>query len=164
MADRTPTQQWDYLEVGTLVPAQKDQLYGPCALCRCQALLDNRGALFTGPENCQVVCDQCGEREAPEALALVRRLRTCVEFTVTVGGARPHLDVEATACPVCRRDHDGAFRRGWHIVDATHGRSVCPACVATLDPALRSLTEALEAHGRHNDMFEQDNLSTYLTH
>ena len=61
MAHKGPIQAWDYLAISTIVPSLKgERISAPCALCREDAWIDPKGALYTAPRNCSVVCDACG--------------------------------------------------------------------------------------------------------
>ncbi len=157
MAHKGPIRTWDYLAVGTIIPAAGGaRIPASCALCGREAWIDPSGALYTAPNDAAVVCDACGDREAPEAMALVRQLRSCRPFTATVGGASLENDVWAFMCPVCYREQepDERIEGGcWHIVDNEHGRQVCSDCLTRVDPALVKLIEALEQLERRNQAF-----------
>jgi hypothetical protein len=122
-----------------------------CARCREQMTVSGAGELFT--EDCDPVCDACGEKDAPEAMKIARALRARAddEFTISVGGARIDEDELAWNCAVCQCDiaDDDEIFKGWHVVDQQHGRPVCRSCVSVVDDSLRELAmsaNALEAH------------------
>src|SRR5262245_56906702 len=118
MNDRTAIQDWDYLSVSNIVPLPPDvsPVVAPCGLCGTATRFDGRGALFTGPRTCEILCDACGDREAPALMALVRRLRAGAIYTVTATGARIDEDALAWSCPVCHQERPDA-PKGWHVVD-----------------------------------------------
>ena len=81
-------------------------------------------------------------------------------MTATVAGASLETDAWASMCPLCHleREADEGIDEGcWHIVDAQHGRAVCSACLARLDPALARLIQALEQLEQRNRLFESMN-------
>lgn len=157
MAHKGPIRSWDYLAVGNIVPAPGGKrIAASCALCGQDAWIDPRGALYTAPRDCTVVCDACGDREAPDAMVLVRQLRTCGELTAAVAGASLDIDSWASMCPLCHREQDPDERIDdgcWRVVDALHGRAVCSDCLPRIDSALVALIEALERLDRSNQMF-----------
>jgi hypothetical protein len=165
-AHHGPIRSWDYLAISTIVPTPDgERVAAPCALCGRDAWIDPKGALYTAPNDGAVVCDDCGDREAPEAMALVRQLRACAPFTATVGGASLEGDNWAFMCPVCYREQEADERVDegcWRIVDAAYGRPVCSACLPKMAPALIELAEALERLERANQAF--GSLDSHVTH
>ncbi len=159
MAHKGPIRQWDYLAVGTIVPSTGEgALQTSCALCGGDAWLEPRGALFTAPNDAAVVCDACGDREAPDAMVLVRQLRECRELTATVAGATLETDAWASMCPICQREQepDEQVEEGcWHVVDVEYGRAVCSDCLTKVDGRLVQLVDALERRERANRMFHE---------
>jgi hypothetical protein len=157
MAHTGPIRSWDYLAVGTIVPASGgERAQTSCALCGGDAWMDPKGALYTAPNDCAVVCDACGDREAPQAMALVRQLRSFTIFTATVAGASLETDAWALLCPICYREQepdDHLIDGCWHAVDLEHGRAICSDCITKIDPALVSVIEALEQLERYNRIF-----------
>jgi len=153
-----PIRHWDYLAVGTIVPAPGGgALQTSCALCGRDAWIEPRGAVYTAPHDAAVVCDACAAREAPDAMALVRQLRSRREFTATVAGATLETDAWASLCPICHREQDPDERVDegcWHVVDAEYGRAVCSDCLPKIEPPLIKLVEALERLEQTNRMFK----------
>jgi len=158
MDPRGPIQSWHYLAIGNVVPAAPArQLSTSCALCGRDTLLDPRGALYTAPNGVSVVCDACGDREAPDEMALVRQLRRCEGLTAAVTAATLDHDVWALVCPICHREQDPddcADDGSWRVVDAVNGRQVCADCVPKVDPALLRLAAALDRLESRNRLFD----------
>jgi hypothetical protein len=53
-----------------------------CALCGQTVSLDFRATFCTAPVDSAFVCDDCGDGEAPELMALVRRFRAAGDLTL----------------------------------------------------------------------------------
>ena len=153
-----PIRTWDYLAVGNIVPAVGgSRIAAACAVCRQDAWIDPKGALYTAPRVCEIVCDPCGDRHAPDSMALVRQLRACDRLTAAVGGADPDADPWALMCPVCYREQAPEERIDdgcWRVVDAEFGRQVCSDCLPKIDGALVRLTKSLEDLERRHRLFD----------
>ena len=156
----SPTNDWDYLAVSNLVPPTdvrlSDELW-TCALCGVPTTCDQAGALYTAPENCGLVCDSCGDRVAPDAMQLVRALRTRKGLTA-VQGLPDTDDPDRRLCPVCHEelfdDELEQLQHKWHAADVDYGRPVCSRCAPGVDGELLSLIERLNSHERLNRLLD----------
>ena len=136
----------DYpLTIANVVPSDSIPGYRievPCVRCGMVMLPDPRGNFFE-TYDCDLVCDDCGHKDSPELMALLRQLRRPGPFTVTIGGPKVELDDKAWRCPICGKE--GEPPDGWHVVDSRHGQPVCDWCLASLNGTLQQLRDALAA-------------------
>ena len=133
------------IEISNGVPATTDNGdIVDCGVCHRAMFTDDVGGNFFITDEPWWVCDECGQRAAPDLWPLLLELRAARGFTVTLGGARIDQDEHAFDCAICGRDlAEDSIREGWHVVDGRHGRPVCENCEPERFHSLRGLAARL---------------------
>jgi hypothetical protein len=104
--------------------------------------IDAAAGLYTAPSGGAAVCDDCGDRDAPGGMILVRQLRSFDRFLMACDIREFALARSASTPKTCGGCQGPVADAVWDFVSVRSGEPVCDGCVdksamARLLPFLR---------------------------